>query len=70
METFQNRYGQFLGEIVKGLVHNEPRNRLYIGEVGALLQFYERQIIELVSFEPDFSLLEKNYELNYSGPRS
>lgn len=70
LETFQNRYGQFLAEIVKGFVHNEPRNRLYIGEVGALLQFYERQIIELVSFEPDFALLEKTYELNYSGPRS
>ena len=44
LETFQNRYGNFLAEIVKGFVQNEPRNRLYIGEVGALLQFYEKHI--------------------------
>lgn len=70
LETFQNRYGQFLAEIVKGFLHNEPRNRLYIGEVGALLQFYEKHIVDMLDFEPDFALLEKTYELNYSGPRS
>lgn len=55
---------------MKGLLQNEPRNRLYIGEVAALLQFYEKHILEMLDFEPDFALLEKSYELNYSGPRS
>lgn len=59
-----------MAEIVKGFVQNEPRNRLYIGEVGALLQFYEKHIYDMLDFEPDFNLLEKTYELNYSGPRS
>ncbi len=35
-----------------------------------MLQFYERHIYEMLDFEPDFNLLEKTYELNYSGPRS
>ena len=70
LETFQNRYGHFLTEIIKGFVQNEPRNRLYIGEVGVLLQFYEKHIFEMLDFEPDFNLLEKTYQLNYSGPRS
>jgi hypothetical protein len=43
---------------------------LYIGEVGALLQFYEKHIFELLPFEPDFALLEKAYTINYTGPRS
>jgi len=35
-----------------------------------LLQFYEKHIFDMLDFEPDFTLLEKTYELNYSGPRS
>jgi hypothetical protein len=49
---------------------SEPRERLYIGEVGAILQFYEKHIYEMIDFEPDYLLMQKSYETNYSGLRS
>jgi hypothetical protein len=59
-----------MAEIVRGLTMSEPRERLYIGEIGAILQFYEKHIYEMIDFEPDYVLMQKSYETNYSGLKS